>query len=76
GKISEPLVDGVTRLVRSSVITSISLTAGYYNSFLADMLWNSPDVLASYVASGSSGSGSSNSVQFLDQLMSQFYAIG
>lgn len=73
GKISEPIMDGVARLVRISIITSVALNIGYYNSFLADMLWNSPEALASYVTSGNAGSGTT---QFLDQLMGQFYALG
>lgn len=69
GVISEPLIDGAQRLVRLTVITTVALQIGYYNGFLADMLWNSPDALASYVAGGSTVSNAN----FLDSLMSQIY---
>lgn len=74
GTISEPIGDGVGRIVRLSVITTVALTAGFYNGLLADMLWKAPDTLGSYVASGYSD-GASNS-QFLDKLMSEIYDMG
>lgn len=72
GVISEPVTDGVGRIVRLSLIIGIALSVGRYNSYLADMLWNSPDSLASYIGGGS---GSTNAA-FLDQLMSQLYDFG
>lgn len=74
GVISEPLTDGIARIVRLTVITGIALSVTRYGDFLADMLWNSPEILASYIASGSSNS--SNNMQFLDGLMSQIYDLG
>lgn len=74
GVIAEPITDGVTRIVRLAVITGIALTAGHYSSFIANMLWTSPEALASYVASDyASGT---DGMQFLDSLMSQFYDFG
>ncbi|MBK6388047.1 MAG: type IV secretion system protein [Rhodoferax sp.] len=52
GVINEPMTDGASRIVRLSLIVGIALTVGRYNTFLSDMLWNSPDVLAGYIASG------------------------
>lgn len=74
GSIQEPITDGVGRIVRMSVISAVALTAGYYNGFLSDMLWQSPDALGSYIASGYSDA--SSNTQFLDQLMSQIYDLG
>jgi len=74
GVISEPITDGVTRLVRLAVITGIALNIGLYNSHLSDMLWNSPDALAGYIAAGYEDGV--NNMQFLDQLMSKFYDMG
>jgi type IV secretion system protein VirB6 len=74
GVIQEPITDGVGRIVRMAVIVGIALNVGYYNSFLADMLWNSPDALAGYVASGYSDE--TTNMQFLDSLMSNFYDMG
>ncbi len=74
GMISEPITDGVTRLIRLSVIYALALTIGNYNGYIADLLWNSPDAIASYVASGYSDS--SNNSQFLDSLISKLYDFG
>ena len=74
GMISEPITDGVTRIVRLSVITALAINAGRYNSYIANFLWTSPDAMASIVASGYSNSTSN--VQFLDQLMSKMYDLG
>lgn len=74
GMISEPITDGVSRIVRLSVITGIALSVGRYSEYLANMLWNSPDALAAIVASGQSDSGSN--MQFLDQFMGQYYDLG
>ena len=72
GTISEPVTDAAGRLLRMSIITAIALNMGHYSGFLADMLWNSPDYLASIVAGGSSGT---SAMGFLDQLMGQFYEV-
>ncbi|MGY4831815.1 type IV secretion system protein (plasmid) [Sphaerotilaceae bacterium SBD11-9] len=74
GLISEPLTDGIFRIVRLAVVTGLALNIGLYSSFIANALWNSPDALAAYVASGYS-SGTSN-VSFLDSLMSRMYDLG
>lgn len=74
GVISEPVTDGVSRILRLSVITAIALNIGRYNGYLADMLWNSPDALAGYIASGYSDSATN--MQFLDRLMSKIYDMG
>lgn len=74
GVIQEPVTDGAGRIIRLAVIVGIALNLGYYNGFIADMLWNSPDAIAGIVASGYSDSGTN--MQFLDQLMSRFYDMG
>ncbi|WP_196491517.1 type IV secretion system protein [Burkholderia diffusa] len=74
GMIQEPIIDGASRLIRLSVICAIALSIGRYNGYIADFLWNTPDTLASYVASGYSDSTSN--VQFLDSLMSRCYDMG
>lgn len=74
GVISEPITDGITRLVRLAVITGVALNVGLYNSHLSDMLWGSPDALAGYIASGYEDGV--NNMQYLDQLMSQIYDMG
>lgn len=74
GVISEPITDGVTRIVRLSVITGIALSVGRYNTYLSDWLWQTPDALAALVASG--GGSSTGNAQFLDQLMAKIYDLG
>ncbi len=74
GMITEPVTDGINRIVRLSLITGVALSVGRYNDYLSDFLWNTPDVMAGYVASGYSNS--TNNTQFLDSLWSQIYDIG
>lgn len=74
GMISEPITDGVTRIIRLSVITGIALSLGRYNTYVSNFLWQTPDALASIVASGYSNSV--NNVQYLDGLMSKIYDLG
>lgn len=74
GVIQEPVLDGLGRIVRLALITGIALNLGRYNGYLSDWLWNSPDALAAFIASGHSDSLANT--QFLDQLMSQIYDLG
>ncbi|MBV7483233.1 type IV secretion system protein [Bordetella sp. BOR01] len=74
GMISEPVIDGTTRLIRLSVICAFALTIGNYNGVIADFLWQSPEALANIVSSGNAES--TGNVQFLDSLMSQIYDFG
>lgn len=75
GLIKEPLMDGTTRILRITTITVIALNMAYYNDFLADMLWNTPDALANVVANSVHSNPNSN-MQFLDQMMFNFYKAG
>lgn len=72
GVISEPILDGVGRIVRISIIVAVATTGGYYATFLSDWIWNSPDVLASYVG----GDGQQTNVQYLDTLWNKMYDLG
>ena len=74
GVISEPITDGVSRILRLAIIVGIALNVGQYNTYLADMLWNSPDALATIVAP--SYSSDTTNMQYLDTLMGQFYDMG
>ncbi|MDP2027521.1 type IV secretion system protein [Sulfuriferula sp.] len=74
GVISEPVTDGVGRILRLTVITAIALNLGRYNTYLGDFLWNSPDALASVVTGGAATPLSS--IQFLDQLLSKMFDYG
>lgn len=72
GAISEPITDGVSRIVRLAIIVAVATQMGYYGGFISDWLWNAPDALASYVGGGS---GTSNA-SYLDSLMSKMYDFG
>lgn len=74
GVISEPIQDGLARIVKLTLITTIALNMGYYNTFISDFLWATPEALAT-VVSGASGSSTSN-IQFLDGLLSRMYDYG
>lgn len=74
GMIQEPVMDGVGRIIRLSLITGIALGIGNYNQFLSDWLWSAPDALASVV--GGASSSSTSNIQFLDGLMSKMYDYG
>lgn len=74
GMISEPITDGVTRIVRLAVIVGIALNVGRYSTYIATFLWNTPDAMASVVASGYADPESN--VQFLDGLMSRLFDLG
>jgi type IV secretion system protein VirB6 len=74
GMISEPITDGVTRIVRLAVIVGIALNVGRYSTFITNFLWNTPDAMASIVANGYSNP--QGNVQFLDGLMSKLYDLG
>lgn len=72
GQIDEPVTDGAERMVRIAIITAIALQVGYYNSFLADFLWNTPDALAAAL----NLDGGKTSAQHLDAFMTNVYNMG
>jgi len=74
GMINEPLTDGVMRIVRLAIVTSFATNVGLYNGYVADFLWNSPDALASLIASGHSDS--MTNANFLDTLFGKMYDFG
>lgn len=74
GVISEPITDGVTRILRLSLVTALALNIGIYNQYLSDMLWDSPEALAGFIAGGYSDS--TDNMQYLDSLMSKIYDLG
>lgn len=74
GMINEPITDGVTRIVRLAVIIGLATNVGLYSGYVSDFLWNSPDALASLVASGNSDSVTN--ANFLDTLFGKMYDFG
>lgn len=74
GVITEPVTDGVSRIVRLAVIVGLATNVGLYNGYISDFLWNSPDALASLIASGYSDS--TTNANFLDTLFGKVYDFG
>lgn len=72
GAISEPIMDGVNRIVRLSIIIGIALTLGTYNNLVSSFLWALPDLLADQI----SGGNATTTTSFLDTLMGQMYDFG
>lgn len=72
GVISEPILDGFTRIVRLSVIFALATSIGYYSGYVSDWLWASPDAIASVITGGDVNSNSS----FLDKCWSKLYDFG
>jgi type IV secretion system protein VirB6 len=69
GVIEEPITDGVTRIVRLSIICGIALSTSYYSSYISDWIWKTPDALAKIV----SGQDGKSGLNFLDGLLSEFF---
>lgn len=74
GMISEPITDGITRMVKLSVVYALAISIGNYNAFISTFLWDTPDALSSIIASGYSDPISNTN--FLDQLMGKTYDFG
>jgi len=74
GLIEEPISDFAMRVVKTAFILGLALNIGIYNGQIVQFLWNSPDALAAYV-SGSSADSTAN-MNYLDNLMTQFYNLG
>lgn len=74
GQIQEPVLDGLVRMTRLSMIVSVALSVGYYNALLANWISQTPDFLASL---GTSGGGASFAklTEFADQVAEQLLNI-
>lgn len=70
GVISEPITDGITRIVKLTVICAIALSFGLYSQFLVEWIWNSPDRLAGIIADN----GASDKINFLDSIFRKIWA--
>jgi type IV secretion system protein VirB6 len=73
GMIQEPIMDGVSRMLKISFIASLVIGTGNYNLFISDWLWHFPDALGGLIT------GNNNpvsSVNFLDELATQFFEKG
>lgn len=69
GTVSEPIGDGIARLVKITVILAASLNMLYYNGWIVNFLYNTPDALASVIT----GTSAATSTSFLDTFMGQMF---
>lgn len=74
GVINEPVTDGVARMIKLSVIVALSVNVGYYNKYIYEFLYFSPQLLAGAMAQGNSDFGSN--AEFLDKLLGQMTDYG
>ena len=74
GEIQEPVLDGLGRITRLSMILSVALSVGYYNSLLATWISQTPDYFASLGTSGGGGTFSTLT-QYADQVAEQLLNI-
>lgn len=74
GVITEPITDGIGRIVRLAIITALATNIGLYNGYISNFLWDMPDALASLIASGHSDATSN--ANFLDVLFGKAYSFG
>lgn len=72
--ITEPIMDGLFRIVRLSIITGIALQLANYNEFVVNILWKTPEALAGVLAQGSGDNVPK--AQYLDASWSKFYDYG
>lgn len=72
GSIKTPLSEGMIRIVRISIIVSLALGIGVYNSYIVDTFWNIPDALGQIVGKGSVNTPAA-AFDFLDKTFDKFY---
>lgn len=64
GLISEPVMDGVGRIVKITIITAVATNTAIYSSDVANFLYQWPSALAGVVSGGAANTG-----QMLDQVL-------
>ncbi|NCU67972.1 conjugal transfer protein (plasmid) [Acidovorax sp. 210-6] len=69
GVITEPVTDGIHRIVKLTVVCAIALSLGYYSQFLVDWLWQSPDRMAAIIAGGQVN----DKIHFLDVIFGMLW---
>ncbi len=72
GKAGEVVTDGFNRIIKITIIVSLAINLGYYNSFVVDLLSNLPDKLAelaSITATGGTGA-------YLDNALDGIWRVG
>lgn len=71
GKASEPLQDGVFRILRIGFIITLGLTVGTYTDLVVDFLAKGPETIASVIT----GSPTGTSAATLDSLFSKIFEV-
>lgn len=71
GKASEPLQDGVFRIIRIGFIIALGLTVGTYTSLVVDFLAKGPETIAAVITGSSTGTSAGT----LDSLFSKVFDV-
>ena len=72
GVISEPILDGVNRILRIVIVTTLALQVGMYSTYVSSWLWETPDAIAGVVA----GAGATTGPEYLDKMWTDMFAFG
>ncbi|WP_299205388.1 type IV secretion system protein [uncultured Amphritea sp.] len=72
GKVSEPLQEGLFRIIRIGFIMTLGLTVGTYMDVIVNVLSNGPEEIATVIT----GSPADNSAVILDNLLNRVFSIG
>ena len=69
GMVEEPVLDGLGRIVRLSVIVALAVGTSHYQDIIAKAIWGSGDAMANAIVSGT-GKGAADS-NYLDTAWKQ-----
>ena len=72
GKSGELVTDGFNRVIKITLIVTLAINLGYYNSFVVDLLSNLPDHLADLAST----TPVANTSSFLDRTLDDLWALG
>lgn len=73
GMISEPITDGISRIVRLSIIYAFALVGSHYSDFFVKFFWEAPDAMASLIPNGRNPT---QGIEILDEYLSQYWKEG
>lgn len=72
GAIQEPVTDGVGRLIRIGIITSLATSSALYANYVSNFLYEWPTAFSGVIQ----GSAAQNSAQLLDQILDKGNSLG
>lgn len=72
GMIQEPVTDGVSRIIRIGIITSLATSSALYATYVSNFLYDWPTAFSGVLQ----GSGAQNSAELLDQILDKGNTLG